>query len=49
MIIVRTLIVVAASYSKTIAQMDVKNDFLHGVDASLGHVCHLCCALYGLK
>jgi hypothetical protein len=36
MIIIRTLIVVVASYSKTIAQMDVKNDFLHDVDASSG-------------
>jgi hypothetical protein len=61
MTIVSTLIVVAASSSRTISQMDVKNAFLHGnlhevymhpppgVDAPSGHVCRYRCALYGLK
>jgi hypothetical protein len=61
MTIVCTLIVVAALYSWTISQMDVKNNFLNGdlheevymhppvVDAPPGHVCRLRRALYVLK
>jgi hypothetical protein len=53
MTIVRTLIVVIASSSWIISQMDVKIAFLHGdlhevyiqpppgVDTPSGHVCHL--------